>query len=472
MGNVFSDWLETYFDEVTPYEFYRGIFPVGELEESRSREENRDNPNTGKYCGIAIEVTKDKKPNGKPKIKRYSITDDLNTVEKLTQSDNFCLCSPISYAGKERTADNARFMYAMAIDLDRVRIVDGEPTGLKSLWNGHIENAGRIPKPTYIVSSGSGLHLYYVFDKPIPLFQNIAKQLQALKRDLTTKVWGYGIVDIKSDKDIQQEGIYQGFRMPGTVTKQGGRARAFLTGDNVTLDDLNGHVSKGNRVTQYTVKKELTKSKAKELYPEWYERRIVQGKPSGVWHISRNLYDWWKREIMEKAAVGHRYWCMMTLSVYAYKCGMYDPKHNPNPVTREELEKDCFEIMNYFETLTNDDKNHFNEADVMDALEAYDSKWVKYPRDTIEYRCGFELPHNKRNKRKQADHIKLMNYIREDLNGNKYWHGRKSKKDDVEIWQANNPDGTKMECHKQTGLSRTTIDKYWKTNTAAGYKKE
>jgi len=464
MGNVFSDWLETYFDEVTPYEFYRGIFPAGELEKQGEYVK-------GMYCGIAIEVTREKKPNGKPKIKRYSITDDLNTVEKLTQSDNFCLCSPISYAGKERTADNARFMYAMAIDLDRVRIVDGEPSGLISLWNGHIESVGRIPKPTYIVSSGSGLHLYYVFDKPIPLFQNIAKQLQALKRDLTTKVWGYGIVDIKSDKDIQQEGIYQGFRMPGTVTKQGSRARAFLTGDNVTLDDLNGYVSEGSRVTEYTVKKELTKSKAKELYPEWYERRIVQGKPSGVWHISRNLYDWWKREILEKAAVGHRYWCMMTLSVYAYKCGMYDPKHNPNPVTREELEKDCFEIMAHFETLTNDDKNHFNEADVMDALEAYDSKWVKYPRDTIEYRCGFELPHNRRNGRKQADHIKLMNYIREELNGNKDWHGRKSKKDDVEIWQANHPDGCKADCIRDTGLSKPTVYKYWKTATAAGEKK-
>lgn len=464
MGNVFSDWLETYFDEVTPYEFYRGIFPAGELEKQGEYVK-------GMYCGIAIEVTREKKPNGKPKIKRYSITDDLNTVEKLTQSDNFCLCSPISYAGKERTADNARFMYAMAIDLDRVRIVDGEPSGLISLWNGHIESVGRIPKPTYIVSSGSGLHLYYVFDKPIPLFQNIAKQLQALKRDLTTKVWGYGIVDIKSDKDIQQEGIYQGFRMPGTVTKQGSRARAFLTGDNVTLDDLNGYVSEGSRVTEYTVKKELTKSKAKELYPEWYERRIVQGKPSGVWHISRNLYDWWKREILEKAAVGHRYWCMMTLSVYAYKCGMYDPKHNPNPVTREELEKDCFEIMAHFETLTNDDKNHFNEADVMDALEAYDSKWVKYPRDTIEYRCGFELPHNRRNGRKQADHIKLMNYIREELNGNKDWHGRKSKKDDVEIWQANHPDGCKADCIRDTGLSKKTVYKYWKTATAAGEKK-
>lgn len=465
MCNVFSEWLEQYFDEVTPLEFYRDIFPEGELEKQGEYV-------TGKYCGIAIEVTKDKKQNGKPKIKRYSITDDLKQIEKLTQSDNFCLCSPLSYAGKERTADNARFMYAMAIDLDRIIIENGKPQGLNSLWNGHIQNVGDIPKPTYIVSSGTGLHLYYVLDKPIPLFKDTAKQLQNMKHELTFKTWGYGVVKIDNNADIQQEGIYQGFRIPGTITKQGSRARAFLTGEKVTIEYLNSFVEEKNQVTRYTVKKELTKSKAKELYPEWYERRVVQGKPSGVWHISRNLYDWWKREILTKAKVGHRYWCLMILSIYAYKCGMYDPKHNPNPVTREELEKDCFEIMEYFEKLTNDTENHFTEVDVLDALEAYDSKWVKYPRDTIEYRCGFELPHNKRNGQKQAYHLeeaRAIRDIRQKRQGKKWTDGsgRKSKKLEVVMWQVNHPNGTKTDCHRDTGMSRVTIDKYWNTTTAA-----
>ena len=455
MENIFSKWLETYFDEVTPREFYRDIFPAGELEKAGEYTK-------GKYTGIAIEVTHEKKPNGKPRIKRYSITDDLNTIDKLTQSHNFCLMSPISYAGKERTADNARFMYAMAIDLDRLRIVDNEPSGLKSLWNEHIMNEERIPKPTYIVSSGTGLHLYYVFDKPIALFQDTAKELQALKHELTTMIWGYGIVSIKDSKDIQQEGIYQGFRIPGTITKQGSRARAFLTGDKVTLEYLNEHVPEALRVKKYTAKKELTKAKAKELYPEWYERRIEQGKPPGVWHISRNLYDWWKREIIEKAIEGHRYYCLMTLSIYAYKCGMYDPKHNPNPVTRDELERDCFELMELFEARTTDENNHFTEADVMDALEAYDSKWIRYPRDTIEYRCGFTLPHNRRNGRNQTDHLKRIRALQNVDYPNGEWRGRKSKQVDIEQWQQANPNGTKTECHKETGISRTTIDKYWK----------
>lgn len=457
MSNVFTEWLETYFDEVTPYDFYRDIFPAGELEKTGVYE-------TGKYCGIAIEVTKEKKPNGKAKIKRYSITDDLNTISKLTHSDNFCLMSPISYAGKERNADNARFMYAMAIDLDHIIIKDGKPAGLISLWNGHIETAGRIPKPTYIVSSGSGLHLYYVLDKPVALFQNTAKQLQALKHELTEMIWGYGIVQIKDSKDIQQEGIYQGFRIPGTITKAGDRTRAFLTGEKVSIEYLNEYIPEALRVKKYTVKKELTKAKAKELYPEWYERRIVKGDPPGVWHISRNLYDWWKREILNNARVGHRYWCMMTLSVYAYKCSMYDPKHNPNPVTRQELEKDCFEIMEHFEKLTSDDTNHFTEADVLDALEAFDSKWVRYPRDTIEYRCGFTLPNNNRKYRNQETHLKMARAIKDIIksSGGTIAEGRPSKQLEVVTWQAANPTGTKADCIKDTGLSKPTVYKYWR----------
>ena len=461
MSNIFSDWLEIYFDEVTPYEFYRSIFPAGELEKQGEYQ-------TGKYCGIAIEVTKEKKPNGKQRIKRYSITDDLQTIDKLTQSNNFCLMSPISYAGKERTADNARFLYAIAVDLDHIIVEDDKPKGLHSLWNRHITAIEDIPKPTYIVSSGTGLHLYYVLNKPIPLFQDTAKQLQNLKRELTFMIWGYGVVKINNNADIQQEGVFQGFRIPGTVTKAGDRTRAFLTGDTVTLEYLNGFVSEKNRVTRYTVKKELTKAKAKELYPEWYKRRVEDKQPPGVWHISRNLYDWWKREILKQARVGHRYWCMMILSIYAYKCGMYDPKHNPNPVTREELERDCFDIMEHFESMTDDDSNHFTEADVLDALEAYDSRWIRYPRDTIEYRCGFTLPHNKRNGRKQADHVKLMNFVREELNGNKNWQGRKSKQLDVEMWQAAHPNGRKVDCIKALKLDRKTVSKYWKPNTAAG----
>ena len=43
------DYLEKYFDEVGPKEFYRNIFPVGSLEKLGEQQQ-------GKYNSIAVEL--------------------------------------------------------------------------------------------------------------------------------------------------------------------------------------------------------------------------------------------------------------------------------------------------------------------------------------------------------------------------------------------------------------------------------
>ena len=197
MGNALTRWLEIFFDEVEPRDFYRGIFPPGELEKRGEYE-------TGKYTGIIVAITNGRKADGHRKVCRYTMTDDLDAVEAAAASSDFCLCSPLSYAGKNRTAENARMLYAIAVDVDKVKVRDGRPIGLEALWVKHIEEVGRLPKPTYIVSSGTGLHLYYVLDHPLPLFRSIAAELQDYKRELTRLIWHESIVDIRSVMDIQQ----------------------------------------------------------------------------------------------------------------------------------------------------------------------------------------------------------------------------------------------------------------------------
>ena len=39
-----------------------------------------------------------------------------------------------------------------------------------------------LPRPTYIVGSGTGLHLYFVFERPIPLFRSTCKGIRAFKK--------------------------------------------------------------------------------------------------------------------------------------------------------------------------------------------------------------------------------------------------------------------------------------------------
>lgn len=457
--NRLTEWLNTYFDELEAEEFYRMLFPTGELDIEGAK-------TPGKYTGIILQVTKEKKKDGRPKVKRYNLYDDMAAVKEATESEDFCLISPLSYAGKERTAVNARMAYAITVDVDRIRMDGDKPIGLMNLWNGHIMRAERIPKPTAIVSSGTGIHLYYILEQPISLFRNVAEQLQAFKQKLTWLIWNEGIVNIKDDRDIQQEGIYQGFRMVGTITKTGSRAKAFLTGDKVSMEYLNSFVDEKSRVTQYAYKSDLTKSKAKEKYPEWYSRRIENGEPKGVWHVSRNLYDWWKKKIYEGAKVGHRYNCIMVLVTYAMKCSMYDVKKNPNPVTYEELEKDCFDFLEYLEGLTDDENNHFTEGDILDALQLYKNSYVNYPREAVEYRSGIAVPANKRNGRKQEVHLmgaRAIQEINDKVNGTNWreGNGRPTAEQTVRGWQQAHPEGRKADCIRDTGLSKPTVYKWW-----------
>ena len=467
--NVMTEWLERWFDEVEPREFYRGIFPSGSFQ--RRGEYRGPGTDAWGYNGILVSVTNRKKADGSPFIKRYTVTDDLEVIDQVGRTDDFCLMSPISYVGLERTAANARYFYAFAVDLDRLRIKDGQPLGLINLWERHIELLGRIPKPTYIVSSGTGLHLYYVLTEPVALYREAARLLQDIKRDLTTIIWDDTIVDITSVQDIQQEGIYQGFRVPGTITKRGDRARAFLTGDKVKLEDLAEFTSffrtdraRNEKKIVNIKKKPLTLAKAKELYPEWYERRIEREEPRAVWHTSRRVYEWWKVQIRRGAVVGHRYYCIMMLAIYARKCSMYDPKHNPDPVTREELERDAFGFLDFMEGKTDSEDNHFTEGDILDALEAYDDKWITYPRRSIEYKSGIRINANRRNGRKQAEHIKRITTLRDMDYPDGSWrdgNGRKPKREIVQEWRLLHPDGRKADCIRETGLSKPTVYKWW-----------
>lgn len=436
--NILANKLSKKFERVEPMIFYREIFPEGELDQWGLNTK-------GKYTAIAIEILKQEKQI----INRYTVTDELTNINYLLKSKGFCVIAPISYAGKSRKSENARFMYALVIELDNLIPKDG----LERLITQWSERVDWIPRPTYTIASGSGLHLYYLFEKPIPLFKNVVKELMRFKRELTIKIWNRHVTTDIGEK-IQHESIFQPFRMVGSLTKSGDITQAFRTGEPVSIDYMNHFVSAENQITQI-YKSDLTLVKAKEKYPEWYNKRIIKREPKGRWVCKRAVYDWWKEKIKAEAVVGHRYYCMMILAIYAVKCD----------IPQEELEKDCFELMGLFEAKTDKEDNHFTVKDVVSALQSFEDKGVvTYPLNSIVNRSGIPIKRNKRNGRKQSIHIKFMNNQRlfkveigECTNG-----GRPSKEQIVQEWQELNPKGKKSECIKDTGLSKPTVYKWWK----------
>lgn len=432
--------LESLYEEVSYLDFYRDIFPVGSLQKKGIYED-------GKYNAIALSIGE-----GENRTKRFIVTDDLEILDNLVDGDDFCIIRPISFVGKSAKSDNARMMYAMAIDLDGVKYRSNWDFLITQINNGHnmLAFVWGLPMPTYLVSSGTGIHLYYVFEKPVPLFKNVVKELEKLKRRITWQAWTQGASVLHDN--VQYESLFQGFRMVGTVTKLGTRCRAFRVGEKVTIEYLNKYVPEEYQVESIVYQSNLSLKKAKELYPEWYENRVVKKMPKGTWTCKKDLYNWWIRTLKAGASEGHRYWCIMTLCTYAKKCG----------VARDVLERDAYGLIPFMNTLGSE----FTEDDVLHALQAYDDSYITYPIKTIEERTDIRIKRNKRNGRKQAEHIKLMNFIRDEVNQNKTWNkvgnGRKSKKDIVFSWYANNPGKKKSDCIRETGFDKKTVYKWWK----------
>lgn len=432
--------LKALFEEVHYMDFYRDIFPEGSFEERGEYED-------GKYNGIAIAIEK-----GSKRAKRMTITDDLDTIADMVGSNDFCLMSPISYAGKSRKSSNARFMYALAIDLDGMTERKHWDFFMEQINRGHemLQFVWGLPRPTYLVSSGSGIHIYYVFKQPIPMFKNIVEELEKLKRRLTWQAWTQGASSLH-DK-VQYESLFQGFRVVGTITKDGGRCRAFSVGEKVTVEYLNKFVPEDHRAVSFVYKSDLRLEDAKKKYPEWYQRRIVEKRPRNTWTCKKAVYDWWIRKLKEGAEQGHRYWCIMTLATYAQKCG----------VPRETLEEDAYGLIPFMNTKGDE----FTEDDVMHALEAYTDSYATYPIDTIVWRTGIQIEKNRRNGQKQSDHLEEARAIRDirmRRQGRKWTdgNGRPDKLSVVAEWRSEHSEGTKAECIRETGLSKKTVYRWW-----------
>lgn len=444
------DYLDTYFDEIEPYDFYRAIFPSGELEEKGLQVQ-------GKYNAIAVELLPPS-PERKAPARRCFLHDGLESLDELLESDNFIILSPISYAGKSRSSQNARYIYAMAIDLDGITDIGK----LQNLF--HQTEVGYLPNPSYIVWSGTGVHLYYQFMQPLPCYKNIVAQLAALKTELTKRIWN-GLVSDLAEKP-QIESLFQGFRLVGGVTKGGNRTKAYELGGKVTIEYLNGFVPDKHKMKEYAYKSSLTLQEAAIKYPEWYDKRIINKQPRGTWQANRAVYDWWLNELKAKIVVGHRYYGVMVLAIYAKKCG----------IDYDELSDDAYSLVDMLDELTIEEQNRFTREDVLAALEMFNDNYITFPIDSISALTAIHIEKNKRNHRKQPLHLKIARNTKAILKeaGELKSDGRpkgsknknQSKRDIVQQWQRDNPHKPVKACVAATGISQATVYRYWKNGEA------
>jgi len=341
-------------------------------------------------------------------------------------------------------------IYALVFDLDGQEIKE-----LRMVMQ-FMRKGTNIPKATFVVLSGHGLHLYYVLKQPIRATMNNIRKLNKLKEGMTKLIWNRYTSNIEK---IQFQYCLQGFRMVGSASKMGKRypVRAYrFSEEHYTIEELVSWIPKLKEWDEYridmTERDTVPKDTAKKLWPEWYEYRINQGK-SSKWSVKRDLYDWWKGKIIENATYGHRYFCLMCLAIFAIKCD----------VSEEELKRDALALVPILDKLSDDadPKSRFTEEDALCALHGYRDNF-KWGRDKLALVSAIPMPANKRNYRTRVEHLKGARALQEIYNPNwRNTEGRPSKEEQVKAWRLANPNGKKIECYRETGITRPTIDKWW-----------
>ena len=446
------EYLSAQFEEIGGCDFYRDIFPDNEKKGELNTDFSRPN---------AIYLYRDEADEGtKRQLRRRIMLKDTweNDYTEYVERNPMTLCSGLSYRRRANRLENAQRMNALVIDIDGVGI-----SNIKALFkhfNADFKKGHASPKPTYIVLSGSGIHVYYVFESPVDLYPNIKMQMKRLKYALTSNLWIFE--STSKVKKVQYQSINQGFRMVGSVNgNYGMEIRAFKTGGKITLDYLNSYIR--DEKDRVDVKRPfrpsvMTRAEAREKHPDWYEKVVVRGdRTAKKWDIKGKqgyaLYEWWlNRRFDERLAGGHRYFFMMCLVIYACKCD----------VPKKKLKEDIKIVFEHLKTI--DHTNELTQDDVKAALEVYSREYYNFTIKDIEYLTDIRIERNKRNGRKQAEHLKRARAVQEIDYPDGSWregNGRQSAADKVHGYRRDNPDARKADCIRDTGLSKPTVYKWW-----------
>lgn len=478
--------------------FYRSLFPEGSLQKRGDDSDGKPNLIVLEDTGKEIDQGTDAKGNKLVKrvMHRYTVHDDLDELEHLRDvsisQNTFMFLAPVSYYGKSRSSRNARFLHAIMIDLDYV--------GTRQLANllRQMER-GVIPYANYLISSGTGLHVVYKLDRPVPLMTRYVAGLQVLKRELTDRVWNANTSDSDPDKK-QSQGIFQGFRMVGTATKLNGdignpkykqpyAVECFSHDETppATIPYLLSFIPKlrdkedmegldALSALTKEVRKTTPIAEAKEKWPEWYEKHVVNDEPLGGWLYGRAAYDRVLSVIREHVSVSHRYWCIFYLAVMANKCG----------VPQDELEDDAYGLLERFDALSVEPDNRFTANDVAAALEAYEGGLAsgrarRYTQDFCERKAAVEygekMGHgsNPPEKRLPKDlSLKKARYerdLKQEMKGTTWWNKDGAPKKAMQVWQSatENPGLSVAALARRAGVSRPTVYKWLKPGWESKY---
>jgi hypothetical protein len=327
----------------------------------------------------------------------------------------------------------AKEIRAFIVDMDNV-YAGTLLSALRAEWR--TANAEEIPMPTYIVNSGTGLHLYYVLDTPLPCLRRNAEMIDQLYRRLAVLNTTKRVYLVRQvqwfGQDFRIAGGLNKYNWTNTIYQVGGRWNAVALGNAVGLKNV--EFAQCGDPPKKPPREKLSKG------------RVLAREG---WRTNRAFYDYTLRTCREKTKEGNRYMSMCALTVIAWKCNV--------PV--DEVEQDLLSLIpDYNKNAT----RKIKPREVKSALKMYNEKAMLTQRERLQDWIGWEYKPIKRNGRTREKHLQGARAIR-DIN-NENWrsgNGRPSEQDTVISWQLEHPNGRKADCIRDTGLSKPTVYKWW-----------
>lgn len=408
--------LSTYAERVSAVTLYEDIF--GDLE-------------------TVVPVTMLGDAGGK-KVQRMQIADAL----EWAAGRNDVLMGGATYWNDWVSKRSTRNIHAFIIDLDNAY------SGVfKRILQDDWKNAnGKVyPKPTYIANSGAGLHLYFVFEEPIPGYKRLIPTVDKLYRTLAKDE----AVRPYTEEQIQWYG--QQFRTVGGGSKYGDTITAYRYGPKWNPDELakfygiDFHFPRRGETLPALPKMELAEPTKRP--------RKTTGRGGFVTH--RGFFDSSLENCKAKTQKGHRYYSMCALAAIAWKSG----------IERAELEEALLSLLPIYNKRGDDT---IKDWEVRGALKMFGPDAIRANRPRLESWMGWAYqPSIQRRRGKdyigQEKHLILARAMKQTRKtiGIMKPEGKPSARQTVADYMAAHPGATKTEVKKATGLTYPTIRKYY-----------
>lgn len=344
--------------------------------------------------------------------KKHIVAHGLDELIQIASFRNDIYTAPATFFNNFRKTALLKNMHAICLDLDNITAAS------LSFVLRKVEVLA--VKPTLILNSGGGLHLYWVFKEPLECFNKRKPLLKDLIKRLYDKMQGCC--------KFQKLGVIQAFRVCGSLTKLGDVTVGYQLSGLCTLEELHTMLYSKTTIKK---KKDVNSPLNVELFPNASEK---------FYHYCFNR--------MSEVMPGNRELALFALAVVGFKCRRI----------KEQVIQDLEIVANFYhgrdQSLARSE--WFNVNETKKAVKGYSNKYIRVSSIQLEEWFGWQFPRkNKRNGRKQAEHLERCRIIRNAL----IVHEKKSI---VEKYIKEYPNSSIREIASATGLSVNTVGKYLK----------